>query len=126
MQYHPNKLCKAPEHHAAALRKVIWEIIVGDGRLSGLCQTASGGAGARNTLFVIMNVGWGEEDLTDGAANRKEHSEVTSLDHVWKIKADFYRSGLFKNRWLCVFCDFFFYTRMTCSSVAIVGYSALK
>lgn len=37
---------------------------------------------------------WGG-GLTDGAANRKERSEVTSLDHVWKIKADFYRPGLF-------------------------------
>lgn len=80
---------------------------MGDGRLSGLCQTASGDDGARIILFVIMN---GGGDLTDGAANRKEHSEVTSLDHVWKIKADLYRPGLFKNRWLCVFCEFFSYT----------------
>ncbi len=42
-------------HHVVSLQKVIWEIMVGDGRLCALCQTASCD-GAINTLFIIINV----------------------------------------------------------------------
>lgn len=63
-----------------SLQKVICEILVGDGRLGALCQTASCD-GARNMLFIIMNVGEKRKDLTDGAANKNNKAKL----HDWRV-----------------------------------------